>query len=457
MTTTSMPTLVQTPTDSTHLKKRGGMMSRFSRSLSQSSSIHGWPGLSGQMLHDLTSSGGVAPGIVESVLVASISFLTQGLAYVACPNGQKLTIGANVHLLAPSWSGKSSILKILMEPVEQYLAMRQANGESLPAGLLMAGDMTGKALVRSLHGCPSAGYFTDAPRQFKKLLKDDYILSKVRTGMQAPYAQDSGKRIAPCLTMFVTDEPDVFDAKMLRDASKKGGAGILGHVFLAHLPNPRVKGPLHRVNLSPETKLVYGQRAHDLLDSTIQQIEQQKTQECPTLLFDTEAGAYLDHTDHEARRRCTSGGQWASIPEYAMGHVERVLRLAAAIHVFEHGTEGEITLDSLQCADAIGQWFATSFTQAIYEPPKLTQAEMDAAILEKAFIDLYYASSCCVQFFKSDIQAHALGFGLTPARFNRALAVLGEQGKIRTFSYQNKPCIEFLTMPEFSRTPYYLL
>lgn len=114
MMTTSMPTLVQTPTDSTYLKKRGAMMSHISLPVSQSSSIHGWPGLSGQMLHDLTSSGGVDPGIVKSELVTSISLLTQGLAYVACPNGQKLTIGANVQLLAPSWSGKSSILKILM-------------------------------------------------------------------------------------------------------------------------------------------------------------------------------------------------------------------------------------------------------------------------------------------------------------------------------------------------------
>jgi hypothetical protein len=81
-----------------------------------------FPGLLGMLARNLSASGGVAPEIVGTELIAFASVLTQGIADVTWPNGQAISIGANGILAAPSGNGKSLIYKRLSQPIEKYLA-----------------------------------------------------------------------------------------------------------------------------------------------------------------------------------------------------------------------------------------------------------------------------------------------------------------------------------------------
>lgn len=426
--------------------------------LAQSSPFNRLPGLSGQIVRDLTSSGGVSPEIVVAEWLPVMSLLTQGMAYVALPNGLQMPIGVNVYLSAPSQSGKLSVSKILMRPIEQHLAMRSsANGASLLDHFFIEGDATGSAIVRSLHECPVAGLFTDKPGQLKKLLKDDHTLAKIFDNTSHLMVRTAGKCIelkAPCLTMFLTEELEAFDATMLLGACKSG-AGLGSRFLFARVIGLGTGGPLHRMGLSTEVAQAYERKTQECLDASMQRVKQQNVHEHPPLQLRANAGTYLDQIDHETRCNCVPGARWASVAEYGLGRVERVVRLAAAMHVMEYGVAGEISLETLQCSAALDKHYVESFARIVDEPPKPTQAEKDAAALEQEFTSLYLSTNC-TQFLKSDIRTRALGLGLTPVRFTRALAVLGERGKVRTFPHLNKPWVEILCMPEFSRTPPYL-
>lgn len=436
---------------------RGVMMDRFNPPLLEYSPFPMLPGLSGQMLRDITASGNVDINVVGFQLAAVMSLLTQGSANVVWPNGKEMTIGVNVWLSAPSWSCTSSILEIFMKPIQEDLATRRsADSTSRHGRFLIDGDVPFEAMAQILRKHSIAGYFTEEPGKLKKMLKSGSKWAKFLDGTLHGIARDPSKSIEPCLTIFSTDESDESDAKTLRDAIKKGGAVFLNYFFLARLSNPHLGSSLHRVGLSIEVLHAYRKKVEERLNFIFRQNNLWNVHELPTITLSPDAAECLDHINDVVRSNCAPETQWASVAWYGAEHIQRVTRIAGSIHVFEYGAEGEISLDTLQCADAIGRWCIESVLRTIYEPPKLTQAEFDAAVLEKGLISLYFSEACRTHFFISDIRTHALGLGLTPARFTRALALLGKQNKVRPFPHLNRRCVEILCVPEFSRISPYL-
>ena len=420
-------------------------------------SFHCLPGLFGQMVRDIATSGGVAAEIVFFTLVAIISLLTKGSADVLYPNGRRLSVGGNVWLSAPLTSGKDVVLRILMRPLEEAWAMRiSAKGAKQDGRFLIEDDVPFDAMMKILHKHQTIGYFTDEPGQFEKMLKHDSKWNRTLEDASVWRARHSGKPIEPCLTVFVRDESDVRDGKVLQAASQKSGARLLNHFLYARIEDSHVKGPLHRAGLAADTIQAYEVKLQPWVDARSIQSNHGGIYERPSVTFSRESVQYLDHTDDEIRSHCGPGGRWASVARYAAGHIERAARFAGSLHVFEHGTEGEISLETLKCADAIGKWCLNSVAQAIYEPPKLTQAEIAAAALEQGLIQLYLTNHDGKPFLKSDIRARTVGWGVEPTRFDRALTVLGIQGKVKTFSHENRQWVELVCVPEFSRTPFYL-
>lgn len=451
------PISAHMPLYSLDQENRGALMDNYTSRSIHSASFHRLPGLFGQIVRDLAASGGVAAEVVFFTLIAIISLLTKGSADVLYPNGRRLSVGGNVWLSAPLTSGKDTVLRILMRPLEQDWAMRiSANRAKQSGGFLIDDDVPFDAMTKILHKHPIVGYFTGEPGQFEKMLKHASKWYRILEGEFVRRAQHSGKPIEPCLTVFLTDEPDVREAKILQTASQKIGARFLNHFFYARLDAPHLEGPLHRACLSAETTLLYEAQVQVCLDALLMQNMHGGIFQRPPLIFSREAVQHLDHVDPEVRSHCGPGGRWASVAKYAAGHIERIARFSGSLHVFAHGTQGEISLETLKCADAIGKWCLDCVAQTISEPPKLTQAEIDAAALEEGLIHLCFSSACETRFRKSDIRAFAVGWGVAPTRFDRALAVLGKQGKVRTYSHGNRRCVEILCVPEFSRIPPYL-
>lgn len=299
----------------------------------------------GDKMRDLTA-GGASAEMVGAVLMAIGSLLTQGIADVVWPNGMKIAIGANNWLIGFSSSGKSLVLKLLMEPIEAHLAVLGKSTSSPQCPEFLLEDATREAIVQSLHGWPIAGLFTDEAGQIKKLFKDTPTLVKLIDGSALRSARVSTGRVALLWHRFCVlfmGQPDLFDEIKGQLGANKGGVGFVNRLFVARIGGLSAGNSLHQVGLSASVKQAYERKAHALLSASIRHVENQN-RERPALRLSAEATHYFLHTDSEVRRNCAPGAPWFSISEYASRHAERVLRLAGVFHVFEYGAEGEISV-----------------------------------------------------------------------------------------------------------------
>lgn len=426
---------------STHFiaRAKGGALLKPPAPSFPSYPLGSFPGLLGMLARNLSASGGVAPEIVGTELIAFASLLTQGVADVTWPNGQAISIGANGLVAAPSGSGKSLIYKRLNQPIEKYLA---ADTQGRECCHLLLEDATREAIVQSLHEWPVAGLLTDEAGMLKNLQKDAPTLVKLLDGSPLRSARVSTGRVALIgqrLSMLLMEQPEIFEETKRLLGAGRGGVGLINRFFVALTNDFRAGNSPHSVGLSADVAYAYEMRVRTLLDALVDHVEQ-GVHERPTLKLSSEASHHLILLDHEARRHCTPDSPWFFISEYILRHAERVLRLAGVFHVFEHGAEGEISLETIRRAESFGDWYVESFARIFFEPPKQTQTEVDADDLENFFIQTCQWSGNSI-FRQSDMRAQALNLGLTPTRFTRALAVLCKQERAWVTSYQNKPWV----------------
>ncbi|WP_247549211.1 DUF3987 domain-containing protein [Ralstonia solanacearum] len=403
--------------------------------------IGGFPGLLGMLARDLSASGGVAPEIVGTELIAFASLLTQGIADTRWPNGQPISIGANGLVASPSGSGKSLIYKNLVQPIEKYLAVHMAENTGEHCDLLLE-DATREALVQSLSEWPVAGLITEEAGMLKRLLKDAPTLVKLLDGSPLRSARISTGRVAlwgQRLSMLLIEQPEIFEETKRLLGAGKGGVGLINRFFAALSTDFRAGNSPHSVRLSGDVAQAYDIRVQERLDALFGQIGRGNPVR-PEVKLSVDAAQCLIDIDHEARRKCMPGSPWFFISEYILRHAERVLRLAGVFHVFEYGAGGEIALDTLLRAERFGDWYVDSFARIFYESPKLTQAEIDADELGNAFLQTYRLTGAWV-FRQSEMRTQATNLGLTSTRFTRALAVLCQQGRTRVDSYRNVPWI----------------
>ncbi|MBO7930558.1 DUF3987 domain-containing protein [Burkholderia pseudomallei] len=406
--------------------------------------IGGFPGLSGSLVRDLTASGAVAPEIVGSVAIAAMSLLTQGLADISWPNGQASSIGANAIVVSPSGSGKTVVYNWFMGPIEKYLEhLSAADPEGWHCGLLQE-DPTRPAIVQSLDDCPVAGLFTDEGGVTQKLLKDSATLVKLLDGTPLRSARVSTGRIAlkeQRFCMLLMEQPDRFDETKPLLGGRKGGVGMVNRFFLVHSTGRCSASALHDVRLSEEVAQAYEERVLECLGVLLEHLERGNRRR-PTLSLTAEAYQCFIEIDREARQKCTPASRWFPFSEYIVRHAERVLRLAGVLHVFEHGVGGEISLDTLERAESLANWYVESFAQIFFEPPKPTLAETDADSIAQGILGpclMGGVYGCSV----ADLRTAAFNLGLTSTRFTRALAVLCGQGRVRMIRHLNKPWILF--------------
>jgi hypothetical protein len=393
------------------------------------------------LARDLSASGGVAPEIVGTQLIAFASLLTQGLADVMWPNGQPISIGANGLVAAPSGSGKSLIYKRLIQPIEEYLATDHQARERCH---LLLEDATREAIVQDLHEWPVAALFTDEAGMLKGLQRDVPTLVKLLDGSPLRSARISRGRVAlkgQRFCMLLMEQPEIFEETKRLLGGSKGGVGLVNRFFVTASTDFLARNSPHSVVWSGNVAQAYGTRVRQLLDALVAHVERGNPVS-PRVKLGEEASQCLIDLGDEARRKCTPNSPWSSISEYILRHAERVLRLAGVFHVFEHGVGGEISLDTLLRAERFGDWYVESFARIFYEPPKPTQAEVDAGTIEQAILGpcLLKGVSGCSQ---ANLRTAAFNLGLTSTRFTRALAVLCEQGRVRVIRHLNKPWILF--------------
>ncbi len=397
---------------------------------------HAWelPGLIGAIRRDLDSSG-LDPAISTITLLACVSLLTQGLADVTLSNGMASRIGASSVLVGHSGAGKTLSLKLLASPIHRRLEELLKEGSGLGrTPLFFIEDATREAVILHLVEWGVAGLITDEGGQLKSLLKHGAsTLAKLVDGAPLFQARVYRGRAAlkdHRLTVLAMMQPDVFDDVKALLGVGKGGVGLINR-FLLGWANPSpgcvsMSGPA----LTPAVRTGYENRVNALLGETIESVLTRRSR--PMLHPDRHAERrVLDIADQVALSRRDPSLSDAS--EYVSRHTERIIALAGAIHVLQHGAEGEIQLESIEAAHRIGLWSISSFIDLTQVQPKPTQTEQDAARIEEALFKAAYAIG--PTFNLSVLRDLSPNIGLTPARFNRALPLLAGSGKVTLSRY----------------------
>ena len=407
-----------------------------------------YPGLPGEIMSRLVNSG-IPAQLVGTVLIAIISLLTQGVADMVWPNGLRTPIGVSGAVIAPSGFGKSLILKILIGTIEQVLRRLVQMDERIADFLVE--NATRAAIVESLANFPVAGLLTDETEQVQDLLRHTGTLIKLQDGSTLRNARISSGRVtlyAPRLVMLLMMQPSIFDATKHLLGVKNGGPGLGNRFFFAPCIGLIAGGDRHQIGLSDAIKSALEEKVVFLLGETVKQV-QQPDKGRPAICLGKAATQFTKEMETDVRRNSAPGARLSFISEYLARHVERVVRLAGTMHVFEHGAGGEVSIDTIQRAAEFGQWYAEAFAQLNYEPPSLTQAATDAIRLEAAAHDIF-ARTGLYQFRQSEMRAGSLNLGLTPARFTRALAALAEQEAMRIVMQDKSPWVVFNVRPSYN-------
>jgi len=400
--------------------------------------IHSVFGLMLQIARTL-NTGRIASEIIGMELIGFASVLTKGLADVEWPNGLTSPIGANIYLLAPPSSGKSLIYRILALAIEAWL--KQFNsvvGSGKRFGLFVEGE-TPEAILTHLVDCPIAALVTDEVALVTRLKPALLIKLVDRIALRSGTVTKGRTEVLDHSFSLFCLGP----LEKLADVKKALRTSGCANRLLIACSNGKatVDGSMHEVKLSPEVEEAWRKKVNELLTMNAAYIEKPDKKR-PVLRLSPKALEYFIWLEEQVRRQNASGSPLEHISEYIKRHIERVLRLSGSLHVFEYGVEGEISEDTLKCAAELCGWHIEAFAQAVYEQPKLMQADKDAAELERAILQFFHTNGIS-QCRLSEMRTNALNLGLTPTRFTRALATLASQGKVRVVSHRNTPWVLF--------------
>lgn len=395
------------------------------------------PGLLGEMSADLQQSG-LAPGLINLILIAFSSLLAQGVADVEGPMGLS-PIGVPCAGVYPSGAGKSSCVKLLLAPIVEVLAAMPSRMD----GFLLE-DATREAVVLSMQDSPVAGLMTDEGGQLERMLgtsaptfaklMDGTDIRHARVGNKTKEDQDLRVSIKdPRLTALLLMQPDVFQKLKAKLGAGEGGQGLANRIVWDDSP-PAKLNHSQGLGLRERNQAAYKQRIETLLRTTGEHITLEKKRR-PVVRLSPEAQAYL-----LVLRAAEFPG---TATEYAVRHAQRTLRLAAAFHVFEQGPNGDIDLADLQVAEAFDRASIEAFSRLSAVPVKLSQAQIDAQVLMRAFTGC--APNAC--FEVADLRKRAPNLGLTKARFDKALPLICGSGQAFVYVHAGHEYLQLRQLP----------
>jgi energy-coupling factor transporter ATP-binding protein EcfA2 len=373
---------------------------------------------------DCLSGFGLSPAVVWPQLCAIASMLTQGVADVLWPNGRRAPLGVSGLVVGPSGCGKSVIYQLLMEAIEEYIA-----AASTPSGLaaLLIEDATLPAVMAHLKESQYGALFSDEAGSLVHLQGASSTLAKLIDGTPVRTSRvtsDPIRLVGHRFVMLQALQPQRFEASRLFTTAQ-GHVGLINRFLLA-AAMPTL-GSLHHLVLPEALTRRHRLRARELLDATFQNARSKPAQ-LPALQLSPEARQFLDYVAEQSRRKANDPtSPLAKHGEYVTRHAERILRLAGAIHIYNHGLEGlsrPIALETIQFADQIGCWSIQAFQHLAYRP---TQAQKDAHAVE--LVLRHHQAMTGQPYVKlADLRRHAANMGLTRRRIDQALPELVNAG-----------------------------
>ncbi len=396
------------------------------------------PGLLGEMSTDLQESG-LVPGLINLNLIAIASLLAQGVADVEGPMGLS-PIGVPCAGVYRSGAGKSSSVNVLLAPIVEVLAAMPSRMD----GFLLE-DATREAVVLSMQDSPVAGLMTDEGGQLERMLgtsaptfaklMDGSDIRHARVGNKTKEEQDLRVSITnPRFTALLLMQPDVFEKRLkARLGAGEGGQGLANRFVWDDSPATKLNHS-RSLGLRGRIRDAYKERIVPLLGMTAEHMYLEKKRR-PVVRLSPEAQAYL------LVLRAAEFPGAATV--YAVRHAQRTLRLAAAFHVFEQGPNGDIDLADLQAAEAFDRASIEAFSRLSAVPVKLSQAQIDAQVLMRAFTGC--APNAC--FKVADLRKRAPNLGLTKPRFDKALPLICGSGQAFVYVHAGHEYLQLRQLP----------
>jgi len=186
------------------------------------------------------------------------------------------------------------------------------------------------------------------------------------------------------MTISLQVQPRVLADFLDRDRGLSRGSGFLAR-FLACQPMSLQGTRFYREAADMPALVHFSARIAEMLDD-LPRIDGDRGMILPTLGFEPTAKAHWVETFNAIEGELTSGGDFASIRDVASKAGDNIARLAAVLHLFEHGPAGLIGLRSVESAAQIVLWHLYA-AKGLFAPFSLSREAANAATLDRWLID----------------------------------------------------------------------
>ena len=247
---------------------------------------------------------------------------------------------------------------------------------------------------------------------------------------QAPSFAVRGAR----MTMALQVQPHVLTDFLERDRGLSRGSGFLARFLIGQPVSTQGRRPYRETDATPELD-AFSSRIAELL-TELPPIDPERGLAPTVLDFSPEAKAHWIERYNAIERQLSSNGDFAAIPDVAAKAADNIARLAAVLHVFEHGAAGAISADTVHNAGEIVTWHLYS-AKALLGPLSVSKDEANAANLDRWLLD-----RCAMEGVDGFSTRTLLQSGPNALRkredFNRAAELLAGHGRVRLVHVGNR-------------------
>jgi len=230
------------------------------------------------------------------------------------------------------------------------------------------------------------------------------------------------------LTFGVMIQPEALRGFIERAGALPRGSGFIARFLIAWPASTQGHRPYRRAPQAMPAVDVFNARVRALLDTPLTTDAQGGL--APTMLdLSPAAHAAWVHAYDHIERQLGGAGHYASIRDVAAKAAENIARLAALLHVLDHGPAGEIDESSVESASRIIDWHLHEARRLLADldaPPELSAAiRFDAWLRDEALRtgDPRIASARIYQYGPGCVR--------DSKALRAALALLDERGRAR--------------------------
>jgi putative DNA primase/helicase len=329
------------------------------------------------------------------------------------------------------------------KPIEGHQADLAAleNGKPMPPRIprLIYTDVTQEKLMRSLaNDWPSAGVFSSEGAAVfggHSMGKDSIVrtLGAFNTlwdggtcyvdRVQAASFVVQGAR----MTIALQVQPHVLADFLERDRGLSRGTGFMARFLIAQPISMQGRRLYRETAATPELD-AFSARITELLER-MPRMEPERGLTPELLDLSPEAKETWISYYNTIEQQLVTSGDFASVPDVAAKAADNIARMAAALHVFQHGPTGLIGADSVNGAGRVVLWHLYN-ARGLLTPLSASKEDAAAAALDRWLVD-----RCRIDgsngFYTTEIMQYGPNAVRRKEQLEKALDLLKECGRVR--------------------------